>query len=36
MLRSDLCDFHDAYIVVKDKINVTRPNNDVYDKKISF
>ena len=35
MLRSDLCDFHDANIVAKDKINVTRPNN-VYDKKISF
>ena len=34
-LRSDLCNFSDAYIVVKEKINVTRPNN-VYDKKLTF
>ena len=25
MLRSDLCDYSDAYIVVKGKITVTRP-----------
>ena len=27
MLRSDLCDFNDAYIVVKEVITVTSPNN---------
>ena len=27
MLRSDLCDFSDAYIVVKGEITVTNPNN---------
>ena len=27
MLRSDLCDFSDAYIVVKGTITVTEPNN---------
>ena len=27
MLRSDLCDFSDAYIVVKRVITVTSPNN---------
>ena len=27
MLRSDLCDFSDAYIVVKGNIAVTNPNN---------
>ena len=32
MLRSDLCDFSDAYIVVKGKITVTNPDNDAYDK----
>ena len=36
MLRSDLCDFSDAYIVTKGKITVTDPNNDAYDKKIAF
>ena len=36
MLRSDLCDFSDAYIVVKGKITVTDPNNDAYDKKLTF
>ena len=34
MLRSDLCDCSDAYIVVKRKITVTNPNNDAYDKKL--
>ena len=28
MLRSDLCDFSDAYIVVKGTITVTDPNKD--------
>ena len=27
MLRSDLCDFSDAYIVVKGNITVTNPND---------
>ena len=36
MLRSDLCDFSDAYIVVKGKIIFKNPNNDVYDKKLAF
>ena len=27
MLRSDLCDFNDAYIVVKGDITVGAPNN---------
>ena len=35
MLRSDLCDFSDAYIVVKGKITVTDPNSDTYDKKLA-
>ena len=33
MLRPDLCDFSDAYIVVKGKISVTDPNDVNYDKK---
>ena len=36
MLQSDLCDYSDAYIVVKGTINVTDPNNNVYDKKLAF
>ena len=36
MLRSDLCDYNDAYIVVTGKITVTNPNNDAYDKKLAF
>ena len=37
-LRSDLCDFNDAYIVVTGKITATNPgnNNDIYDKKVSL
>ena len=35
-MRSDLCDFSDAYIVVKGKITVTNPNNDAYDKKLAL
>ena len=34
MLRSDLCDFSDAYIVVTGK--VTAPDNNAYDKKVAF
>ena len=36
MLRSDLCDFSNAYIVVKGTITVTNPDNNVYDKKLAF
>ena len=36
MLRSDLCDFSDAYIIVKGSINVTDPGNNGYDKKLAF
>ena len=35
MLRSDLCDYSDAYIVVKGMITVTDPNDANYDKKSS-
>ena len=36
MLRSDLCDFSDAYIVVKGTITVINPYNDAHDKKLAF
>ena len=36
ILISDLCDFSDAYIVVKRAITVTNPDNNSYDKKNSF
>ena len=36
MLRSDHCDFSDVYIVVKGTITVINPDNNAYDKKISF
>ena len=36
VLRLHLCDFSDAYIVVKGKITVTNPSNDGYDKKLAF
>ena len=41
MLRSDLCDYSDAYILVKGKITVTKgrnndDNNNAYDKKLSL
>ena len=36
MLRSDLCDYSDAYIVVKGKITVTRPGSIMYDKKLAL
>ena len=36
MLRSDLCDCNDAYIVVIGKTTVTIPNNDAYDKKLAL
>ena len=36
MLRSDLCNFSDAYIIAKGSINVTDPDNNGYDKKLAF
>ena len=36
MLRSDLCDYSDVYIVVNGKITVTNPNNNAYDKKLAL
>ena len=36
MLRSDLCDFSDAYIVVKGTITVVRPNNAKRSKSVAF
>ena len=36
MLRSNVCDYSDAYIVVKGNITVTNPDNDAYDKKLAF
>ena len=36
MLRSHLCDFSNAYIVVEGAITVTNPDNNGYDKKIAF
>ena len=36
MLRSDLCDFSDAYIVVKGTITVTNPNDANYNKKLAL
>ena len=34
MLRSDLCDYSHAYIVVKGTIIVTDPDNDAYEKEL--
>ena len=36
VLRSDFCDYSDAYIIVKGTITVASPNNDAYDKKLAF
>ena len=36
MLRSDLCDYSDVYIVLKGKITVRRPNSVLHDKKLAF
>ena len=36
MLQTDLFDYSDAYIVPKATINITDPNNNVYDKKLTF
>ena len=36
MLRSDLCDYSDAYVWVKGKIIVTDPNNINFDKRLTL
>ena len=36
MLRSDLCDFSDAHIVVKGTITVTNPDNAKRNKSVAF
>ena len=36
MLRSDLCDFSDAHIVIKGTITVTNPNNAKRNKVVAF
>ena len=36
MLRSDLCDFSDAHILMKGTITAANPNNNAYDKKLVF
>ena len=36
MLRSDLCNFSDAYIVVKGTISVTNPDNAKRNKSVAF
>ena len=36
MLRSDLCKFSDAYIIVKGDITVTNPNNAKNNKAVAF
>ena len=36
MLRSDLCDFSDAYIVVKETITVTDPDNTKRNNSVAF
>ena len=33
MLKSDLFDFSDAYVVVEGTITITNPDNNAYDKK---
>ena len=36
MLRSDLCDYSNAYIVVKGNITIVRPNNAKRNKSVAF
>ena len=36
MLRSDLCDYRDGYIVAKGDVTVTNPATDAYDKKCAL
>ena len=36
MLKSGLCDYFDAYIIVKGEITVAGPYDNVYDKKLAL
>ena len=36
ILQPDLCDYSDAYLVAGGTIAVENPNNDVYDKKLTY
>ena len=36
LLRSNFCDFSDAYIIVKGIITVVRPNNEKRNKAVTF
>ena len=36
MLRSDLCDYSNAYIIAKGDITVTHPNNAKRNKAVAF
>ena len=37
MLQSDLCDYNDAYIVVKGTVTIRRPSNtDAFDKRLAL
>ena len=36
MLKSDLCDYSDAYIVVKGTIDIKDSDNDAYNKKLAL
>ena len=36
MLRSELCDYSDAYIVIKGNITVTNPDNTKRNKEVAF
>ena len=36
MLRSDLCNYSSAYIIVKGEITVTNPNNAKGNKEVAF
>ena len=36
MLTSDLCDYSESYIVVKERITVADPNNANYDNERAF
>ena len=36
ILQPDLCDYSDAYLVAGGTIAVENPNNDAYDKKLTY
>ena len=37
MLRSDLCDYSDAYVLVKGNITITNPNNNAnFDRRLTL